>query len=73
MFPPAAASVDPRLLNNTIVIIMATATTKTKEKNIIIPTIAQMKNPNLIPDGIKEKLKNVRFVDETDEKQIKEL
>ena len=29
---------------------------KAKENNIIIPTIAQMQNPDLVPDKIKEKL-----------------
>ena len=29
---------------------------KAKENNIIIPTIAQMQNPDLIPEKIKEKL-----------------
>ena len=29
---------------------------KAKENNIIIPTIAQMQNPDLIPGKIKEKL-----------------
>ena len=36
---------------------------KAKENNIIIPTIAQMKDPSLIPDGIKEKLKGVGLWD----------
>ena len=41
---------------------------KAKEQNIIIPTIAQMKNPELIPDGIKEKLKKAEeaFITEQD-------
>ena len=29
---------------------------KAKENHIIIPTIAQMQNPDLIPEKIKEKL-----------------
>ena len=29
---------------------------KAKENNIIIPTLAQMQNPDLIPETIKEKL-----------------
>ena len=29
---------------------------KAKENNIIIPTIAQMQNPDLIPEKIKDKL-----------------
>lgn len=34
-----------------------------REKNIIIPTYEQLKNPELIPDEIKEKLKNVGLWD----------
>ncbi|MDD3339092.1 MAG: pyridoxal-5-phosphate-dependent protein subunit beta [Lachnospiraceae bacterium] len=36
---------------------------KAKENNIIIPTIAQMKDPSLIPDKIKDKLKDVGLWD----------
>lgn len=36
---------------------------KAKENNIIIPTIAQMKDPSLIPDGIKDRLKSVGLWD----------
>ncbi|GIV65900.1 MAG: pyridoxal-phosphate dependent enzyme [Chloroflexota bacterium] len=36
---------------------------RVKERNIIIPTFAQMKNPNLIPDHIKEELKNIGLWD----------
>jgi len=36
---------------------------KAKENNIIIPTIAQMKDPGKIPAPIKEKLKNVGLWD----------
>ena len=32
---------------------------KAKENNIIIPTIAQMQNPDLIPEKIKEKLSHI--------------
>ncbi|NLT97390.1 MAG: pyridoxal-5-phosphate-dependent protein subunit beta, partial [Christensenellaceae bacterium] len=32
---------------------------RAKERNIVIPTFAQMKNPALIDAGIKEQLKNV--------------
>ena len=36
---------------------------KAKENNIIIPTIAQMQNPDLIPEKIKDKLTNVGLWD----------
>ena len=36
---------------------------RAKEKGIVIPTFAQMKNPALIPDSVKEKLKNVGLWD----------
>lgn len=36
---------------------------RAKEKGIVIPTLAQMKNPDLIPDAIKQKLKNVGLWD----------
>ncbi|MDD3656164.1 MAG: pyridoxal-phosphate dependent enzyme [Atribacterota bacterium] len=36
---------------------------RAKEKNIIIPTFKQMKNPELIPKGIKEKLKKIGLWD----------
>ena len=32
---------------------------RARERNIIIPTFAQMKNPELIPDKIKEELKSI--------------
>jgi len=31
---------------------------RAREKNIIIPTFEQIKNPELIPEEIKSKLKN---------------
>lgn len=34
-----------------------------REKHIILPTYAQMKNPELIPDGITNKLKNIGLWD----------
>lgn len=36
---------------------------RAKEKGIIIPTFAQMRNPDLIPDKIKEQLKSVGLWD----------
>jgi cysteine synthase len=36
---------------------------RAKEKNIIIPTFEQMKNPELIPDKIKDKLKDIGLWD----------
>ena len=36
---------------------------RAKEQNIIVPTIAQMKNPDLIPASIKEALKDVELQD----------
>ncbi len=36
---------------------------RAREKNIIIPTFAQMKNPELIPEAIKEKLKGISLWD----------
>ena len=36
---------------------------KAKENNIIIPTIAQMQNPDLIPEKIKAKLSNTGLWD----------
>lgn len=36
---------------------------RVRERDIIIPTFAQMKNPDLIPDSIKEKLKDVGMWD----------
>ncbi len=38
---------------------------RAKEQNIIIPTFAQMKNPDLIPDSVKEELKNIGLWDIT--------
>lgn len=34
-----------------------------KERNIVIPTLAQMKDPNKIPDSVKEKLKETGLWD----------
>ena len=38
---------------------------RAKERNIIIPTFAQMKNPDLIPDSVKEELKKIGLWDIT--------
>ena len=38
---------------------------RAKERNIIIPTFAQMKNPDLIPDSVKEELKTIGLWDIT--------
>ena len=38
---------------------------RAKERNIIIPTFAQMKNPDLIPDSVKEELKKISLWDIT--------
>jgi cysteine synthase len=39
------------------------AVQRVRERNIIIPTFAQMKNPDLIPDKIKEELKGIGLWD----------
>ncbi len=36
---------------------------RVRERNIIIPTFAQMRNPSLVPDKIKEQLKTVGLWD----------
>jgi len=36
---------------------------RAKERNIILPTFAQMQNPELVPDVIKDKLKNIGLWD----------
>jgi len=41
------------------------AVNRAREKNIIIPTFAQQKNPDLIPDGIKEDLSKLGLWDIT--------
>ncbi len=35
---------------------------RARERNIIIPTFAEQKNPELIPDKIKDKLKYIRIM-----------
>ena len=41
------------------------AVKRARERNIIIPTFAQMKDPSLIPDKIKNELKNIGLWDVT--------
>jgi len=38
---------------------------RARERNIIVPTFAQMKNPDLIPDSVKEELKKIGLWDIT--------
>ncbi|MEI6456933.1 MAG: pyridoxal-phosphate dependent enzyme [bacterium] len=40
-------------------LILEKAVTRYREKGIILPTFAQMRNPDLVPDAVKEKLKNI--------------
>lgn len=42
---------------------LKSAVQRAREKNIIIPTFAQMKNPDLIPDKIKDQLKDIGLWD----------
>lgn len=42
---------------------LKTAVSQAKKQGIIIPTLEQMKNPDLIPENIKEKLKEVGLWD----------
>ena len=44
---------------------MARTVERARERNIIIPTFAQMKNPALIPDSIKDELKEIGLWDIT--------
>ena len=48
-------TVNSKALNRTIEL--------AKERNIIIPTLKQQRDPSLIPDKIKDKLKNVGLWD----------
>ena len=43
---------------------------KAKENNVIIPTIAQMQNPDLIPEKIKEKLTHTGLWDRSEERRV---
>ncbi|MEE9616425.1 MAG: pyridoxal-phosphate dependent enzyme [Anaerolineae bacterium] len=38
---------------------------RARERNIIIPTFAQMRDPTLVPDGVKARLKNIGLWDIT--------
>ena len=48
-------TVNPEQLERTV--------KRCRERNIIIPTFAQMKDPTLVPDKIKEELKNIGLWD----------
>jgi cysteine synthase len=50
-------SMDTKQLDRTV--------KRAKERNIIVPTYAQMKNPELIPDSVKEELKKIGLWDIT--------
>ncbi len=43
--------------------VLERAVQRARERNIIIPTFAQQRDPSLIPDAIKERLKNVGLWD----------
>ncbi|MFN2362871.1 MAG: pyridoxal-phosphate dependent enzyme [Halarsenatibacteraceae bacterium] len=43
--------------------VLEKAVARAKEKGVVIPTLAQMKNPDLIPEKVKEKLKEVGLWD----------
>lgn len=43
--------------------VLANTIKRCREKNIIIPTYAQMKDPSLVPEGIKEELKQIGLWD----------
>ncbi|MDP8268926.1 MAG: pyridoxal-phosphate dependent enzyme [Candidatus Tenebribacter davisii] len=43
--------------------VLANTINRCKERNIIIPTYAQMRNPELIPESIKEELKDIGLWD----------
>ena len=50
-------SIDKKQLERTV--------QRARERNIIIPTFAQMKNPDLIPDSVKKELKKIGLWDIT--------
>ena len=43
--------------------VLEKAVERAKEKGVVIPTLAQMKNPDLIPEKVKERLKEVDLWD----------
>ena len=43
--------------------VLEKAVERAKEKGVVIPTLAQMKNPDLIPEKVKERLKGVDLWD----------
>src|SRR5262249_43585701 len=43
--------------------VLETTIRRCKERGIVVPTFAQMKNPQLIPDAIKKRLANVGISD----------
>jgi hypothetical protein len=48
-------TIQPERLKNSI--------KRARERNIIIPTFAQMRDPSLVPDKIKEELKSIGLWD----------
>jgi len=42
---------------------LESAINRAKEKGVILPTFQQMQNPELIPEKIKDKLKNIGLWD----------
>ncbi len=52
-----------RVINEINEAVLEKSVQRCRERNIIIPTFAQQKNPEIIPDGIKERLKKVGLWD----------
>ena len=50
-------------LSNVNETVVAKAAARCKEKGIIIPTLAQMKDPSLVPQDIQEKLTKIGLLD----------
>ena len=48
--------ITDKIINESI---LQKAVDRYREKGIILPTFAQMQNPELIPDSIKNKLKTI--------------